>query len=199
MEIILALMLLGATPFGAALLDKPTRKRFVKFAKSHASNSIFSKDEGGHITMAEALKLEPRNKDWKADTALQTLWQEAFNYWSIQDREATFKSALDKHMNYLAETDSLKKNVETYKESRLDSYSRTYYRLCAEMIAGLQSEIKARTDEYKNSLTTDEEKAITLHLKYGKEIYYHNDLIRLSAQKTLPRLDYVALTSYPSK
>jgi hypothetical protein len=71
MEIILALMALAATPFGAALLGKPTRKRFVKYAKAHDPRKA-------HQTMAEVLALEPRDKDWSKDKALMDMWDEAF-------------------------------------------------------------------------------------------------------------------------
>jgi hypothetical protein len=45
------------------------------------------------------------------------------------------------------------------------------------------------------SLTSAERVVAGLAKRYGAEVFYNNDMVRLSAQKNMPTFDYIALTS----
>lgn len=199
MEIIFALMLLGATPVGAAMLNKPTRNRFVKYLQVHIVNP--AKGITGDADDPELETVKKRSAEyWKADGALAELWQEAFNWWVIPNRENVLESALEKHKMWRSGRDPLEQELEELqKEYDEDGY---YSNWSYEHFSKQQSKYNDLLDEidmaYGNSLSPEEKFALELDKKHKKEIHYGNDLIRISAQENLPALDFIALTRYTS-
>lgn len=193
MEIVLALMLLGASPFGAAMLDKPTRNRVVRFAQVH--NPFRDKDPD------VSLALEPRNKDWSADERLAAMWTEAFEYYKIARRDSKLKWALDKRKSYQEMRakiapllDKAEKDVRTAENGGV--YISIHDK---QTIRDGRATLTRMTNEYYNGLDKDEKFLLGLVDKYGMELYYNQDLIRLAATPELPVFDYGALAVYASK
>lgn len=209
MEIILALMALAATPFGAAMLDKPTRGRFVKYVKVHAptKKEVARKYQSlvaGEV--AQVAPLEPRSKDhWKADGALQTLWQEAFVFLSLKNREAEFSTVL-KIM--AAQEKELLPYETRYREAsglvfRAKEIGRQgyHYMTQAEQLeANALRELNKKKRDHEREFTANQKVVRDLVVKYKihsvEELKYHNDLVRLATGAKLPTFDYVALTAY---
>lgn len=212
MEIILALMALAATPFGAAMLDKPTRGRFVKYVKVHAptKKEVARKYQSlvaGEV--AQVAALEPRSKDhWNADGALQALWQEAFVFLAIKGQETEFNTVLRKMERHEAELKADRDMVGTYErmvQRATDSSSSAYYSYShtrdvkaslTKYKQRLAREIAIRENEYTPNQRVIRDLIVKYDLKSMEELRYKNDLVRLATGKRLPAFDYVALTAY---
>jgi hypothetical protein len=210
MEIILALMALAATPFGAALLDGPTRRRVTKYVKVHVTGpegkvtEAVRKYQSPVAGVVKAVApIERRSADhWQADGALQVLWQEAFVFLALKDREAEFKRVLAK----MAKDEIDLKPYETrfnvayeqYMRATSGSfYSRYEYRermTTAENL--LKAEKKGQEYKYHGNEKVIRELALKYKLRSMDEVKYHNDLVRLASGPKLPSLDFVALTAY---
>lgn len=209
MEIILALMALAATPFGAAMLDKPTRGRFVKYVKVHAptKKEVARKYQSlvaGEV--AQVAALEPRSKDhWNADGALQALWQEAFVFLSLKNREAEFSTVLKimaAHEKELEpyEARHTQANVSLFRAKEMGRHGYYFMSEAQSLEANTLRELNKKKRDHEREFTANQKVMRDLAVKYKlrsvDELKYHNDLVRLASGPKLPTFDYVALTAY---
>lgn len=182
-------MALAATPFGAAMLDKPTRGRLVRYVQVHAKKE--------KQTLGESMRLVPREKDWGADTALMELWDDAFKFFSVRDATRVLKNSLTINRAYVEGRKTLKAEYEAYKEDYYDFYS--YSKYASEKIIDMERDIRKFDTAYRNSLPLGGLTLLELNEKYGGEIVFNNDLVRIAAQPEVPVFDFLALTAYTSK
>lgn len=194
MEIILLIAALAATPLGAAMLNKPTRNRAVKYVRAHKRRSK---------TLTEFVALMPRNKDWGPDRDLQQMWDEAFAWYQIRNREEVLRWAMEKQESYLKESAPLEEERGVLK-IEMEHYAASGHgyssvRAKHDEISRLNRELSVIRREFARALSSDEKTVLGLYTKYGRDVQYGNDLIRLAAKPVLPQLDYVALTAYTSK
>lgn len=182
MEIIFALMVLGATPFGAALLaDKPTKKRVGKFVDVHWLTPLEQKIKPKSLAPTAIPAdftgvLEKRDKNWEAENKLCVLWQDAFDWFSIPDvgkvlEEATtlreeYKKAIAPHQNRVA---SLQKQLDS-----MDYRSRNWYR---EDLHEAKNLLNRAEQKYAPKYTEQQKRVLAISDKYGWE-QMDNGLIR---------------------
>jgi len=185
-------------------LGKPTRKRLYKVARAHWVPKFKRKSLAPNIIPEGFAKLEPRIKDWGPDGKLTQLWQDAFDYWQLEDPQGVFASFKKKEQKMKERKIDLETKAEIgeavyadYISSRGSRFvsvhkavdAQNQARAAREMLQDLVSDFD------KRMLTPEERVAKRLSERYGAEVFYNNDLVRLSSQKQMPTFDYIALTS----
>lgn len=188
MEIILALMALAATPFGAAMLDKPTRGRFVKFAKAHNPRK--------RQTVAEFLAIEPRNKDWSSDRALMTLWEECFKFYSLANAERRFDEIVGRFREEERKVIEAKANLDR-ANAKYDATSHFSEPLWEARFQARMAYDEVRRYSSAKFVGADKD-LIDLAKKYNAnnamELRYKQDLIRLTNTENFTYgLDFLAI------
>jgi len=207
MEIILSLMIV--TPLFTALfvapwmaIGKPTRKRLYKVARAHWTPKFKRKSLAPSIVPEGLVKLEPRNKDWGPDGKLTQMWQDAFDYWQIEDPEFYLQHYLSRKADLNRKVKELeqaaKKGDAVYEEYlRPGSYAVSVGTAvdAKSMARKKRDEIDRLKTNFDRTMSQEERVMDRLVDRYGSEIFYNNDLVRLSSQKQMPTFDYIALTS----
>lgn len=206
MEIILSLMFV-ITPLFTALLTlgavvgKPTRKRLYKVARVHWVPKFKRKSLAPSIVTSDMVALSPRNKDWGPDGKLTQMWKDAFDYWQIENPQEVMAS-------YRVKADKLKEH-RIALETTIELSNKLYQdflnsRGSVDVNGAVEAKERAATarrrlatvdSDYLRTMTSDERVMERLVKRYGSEVYYNNDMVRLSAQKRMPTFDYIALTS----
>lgn len=183
MEIILALMALAATPFGAALLDGPTRKRAGKILRAN-KNAKKPVQVGG--------ALEKRNKDWTADLALADMWQDCFDWLSIQDRDEWYDRVVafaeDSNKKVKALNVSLREVQKDYNDLFENYYYSEYTAREQEILRKEDARLrkaKEKTKALPSDMLKEGEVIMGLIKKYGDR-FHKNDLLAAISQ---PRFD----------
>lgn len=191
MEIIFALMLLGATPFGAALLvDKPTRKRAVKFAAAHmmARPQRSKPSMVASIIPTEFGVLEPKSKETEANARLAELWQDAFDWFSIPNAPEVLRKANEIYRLYKDYMKPYEDEVVHLQNRIRDSHGYFYY----ELLESAQNKLALAREECPHRITSQQKKVRALSEKYGWELV-GNDIIRLASKQRIPNMNYLAL------
>lgn len=181
------------------LIDPQIVKRTVKVVKSNLNRP---KQLVPGIVTPDMKALEPRNKDWGPDGKLTQMWQDAFDYWQIENPQevmASFRKIdkqLKEHKTALEKTIELSDAVyATYL--RPGSYSVGVHQAvdAKSRARDARRELASVESKYLRLMSPDEKVMHRLAERYGTEVYYNNDMVRLSSQKNMPTFDYIALTS----
>lgn len=176
--------------------DGQILERSVKVAKAELQNRKRTPIPG--IVSPDIKALEPRNKDWGPDGKLAQMWQDAFDFWQLDDPAKAmedwlhFKAVKDAEVaKFEAEQEALQAEYSDYSKYRMYSTAST---IRARMR-------KHRADFEKNRAVANEFMSDDMRImqrlteRYGNEVLYNNDMVRLSAKPQMPTFDYIALTS----
>lgn len=203
MEIILLLAFIigGSFPFVVAFVanDYQIAKRTVKVVKANLNRP---KCLAPSIVTEEMVALSPRNKDWGPDGKLTQMWQDAFDYWQIKNPQEVMASyqvtakKLKEHKATLETTIELSDKLYAQYLAP-GSYSVTVHDAVDAKSRAREARRRLSTVEsdYLKTMSRDEQVMHRLAERYGTEVYYNNDMVRLSSQKQMPTFDYIALTS----
>lgn len=198
MEIILLIAALAATPFGAALLaDKPTQKRVARFVDIHWLQPLEEKVKPASLAPsvipAEYGKLEPKDRNVQAHKKLAELWQDAFDWFAIENVAEVLRGAKHIRETRMEYVEPQRERVETIQACQKSSGN--YFGYYALEIKATEALNEVMEDAKKLfPMSSDQAKALALSEKYGWELI-DNDLIRLARKKQMPTFDYIALTS----
>lgn len=198
MEILAIIFLLvvmgGSYPIVWEVLgDGQIRGRTVKVVKSNLNRR---KHHVPGIVTADMRALKPRNKDWGPDGKLTQMWEDAFEYWQLKDPKGTLESYRIKQHEWEQKRDELKAGLEN-ANAMYDKHINRHDIYAAADDLGDISKLRTRLSGHGTGprLTADERVMDRLAKRYGTEVYYNNDMVRLSAQRDMPTFDYIALTS----
>jgi len=184
------------------MVGKPTRKRLYKVARAHWTPKFKRKSLAPNIIPEGFVKLEPRKKDWGPDGRLTQMWQDAFDYWQLSDPQEVMASYRVKADNLKQHRKSLETTIELSDRVYAQYLSVGYHGVSVHEAVDAKSrarEARRRLStvdsEYLRTMTPEERVMHRLAERYGTEVFYNNDLVRLSSQKQMPTFDYIALTS----